>query len=360
MVDELDLVRRAYNAEPARTGAAQRAAIRQKVLAEIASEPWLKSTGLGPVISPVTCVSTDFCAVLSVKSGMPELDKTRNGGRTWRSVPAPTGLSSDYQVTGGKVVFIGPIDMSCPTAGDCVVVASSAANLASPSSQDFASPQDVAVGTAYITRNGGLRWTTSWMPPGSAMQVKCFANGRCVSAGESVPAYSSDGGLTWSATGTGDYSGQPALSCSDALDCTLVTSAIPGPGLPAVVVTSNGGRSWPTVLADGLPQDKAFSSISCPSASECWVAGDGIFRHSAGNKTIVGFPAVGGALYLSTNRGETWRDANLPKGVNTIWALSCPSPNACFALASEAPVTSPSAPPAMPTSFVLLAYGASS
>jgi len=188
------------------------------------------------------------------------------------------------------------------------------------------------------------------------MQVDCFACGRCISAGGGGAAYSTDGGLTWAAASTGPgYDGTAVpLSCSDASDC-MVTLSIIGTAQPvSVSVSHDGGRSWQPVVAQGLPSDKVFTSISCPSRSACWAAGDAVAGPGGG----LMFPGTGGVLVSTTSGAGNWRDASLPHGVSGIWAVSCPGTHICFALASKASVASSSTPSQKAPSYVLLAYGA--
>jgi hypothetical protein len=296
-----------------------------------------EAAGVGLVASPVTCVGSGFCAVLSVKSGKPLFDKTSDGGRAWSSLPGPSGLSSYYGF-GGVMVSPGLSDISCSTASACVVVASDS---------------ELAPTGAFVTRNGGVNWSTSTMPEDfPAKQVECFAGGRCVSAGEIGGAYSTDSGLTWSAANTGPAFGWPALSCSSASDCTAMFSPVSAAGQRvSVAVSSNGGRSWQTTMAQGLPSGKVFTSISCRSKSDCWAAGDVELIPGGGR---------GGLLASTTSGAESWRDASLPHGVSGVWAVSCPSPTVCFALASKGPLPTAPTQSAPPTSFVLLAYSTSS
>ncbi|MGA3220607.1 MAG: hypothetical protein ABSE77_16240 [Acidimicrobiales bacterium] len=126
-----------------------------------------------------------------------------------------------------------------------------------------------------------------------------------------------------------------------------------------LLVSGNGGESWSSIGAHGLPAGTVFIGLACPTASECWMSGDAPVHLRAGG-TVVG--DTGGAVVVSSaNGGQTWQSTGLPKGISGIGALSCPNPSTCFAMAFKGPAVSSSAsgPPAVPRSLALLVYTAS-
>ena len=161
--------------------------------------------------------------------------------------PAPSWLSSLYPP--GTTSF-GPLSLSCSTAATC--------------SRRRHDSSGTLVG-GFVTTDSGRTWSASSLPAGSSYAaLRCFPSGRCILAGQSAAAYSTDGGRMWS-SGTG-YSGPgtPALlSCSNASDCMVMGIGTPtGSAAPAVGVTNDGGRHWSTGKGEGLP---AGEVSACPA-----------------------------------------------------------------------------------------------
>ncbi len=202
---------------------------------------------------------------------------------------------------------------------------------------------------AFVTKDGGRTWSASSMPS-PPFQVQCFPDARCVSAEEEGASYSADNGLKWSPAWTPGYTLQ-LLSCISSQTCMAVSGPGGGAGT-TIVVSDNGGESWSTVEAQGLPAGKAFTSLACPTASECWMSGDNLVNVGGGKTAVVG----GAVLLSSANGGRTWQSTKLPKGITGIGRLSCPNPSTCFAVALRGPAVASSGPPAVPTALSLLVY----
>jgi len=131
--------------------------------------------------------------------------------------------------------------------------------------------------------------------PITPYQVQCFPDARCVSTGEASASYSTDNGLEWSPASLPagplaflrSLGGLGSLSCSSSEACIAVSSS-PGGGVDAVLLVShNGGESWSSVEAHGLPAGKVFIGLACPTASECWMSGD-VPVHLRDGGTVVG------------------------------------------------------------------------
>jgi photosystem II stability/assembly factor-like uncharacterized protein len=207
----------------------------------------------GMPLSDVACSSTADCAFLEAgPSGKPVFVETADTGTAWTSHPGPAGLSDDYVLTKDSVG--GEIELSCPRAETCTVVASGFFEFG-----------------AFVTKDGGRTWSASSMPSAS-YRVQCFPDARCVSVGIEGASYSTDNGLKWSPAWTPGYTLQ-VLSCSNSRTCMAASWPGGGAGV-SLVVSDNGGESWSTVQAQGLPAGKAFTALACPAASECWTAGD--------------------------------------------------------------------------------------
>jgi photosystem II stability/assembly factor-like uncharacterized protein len=297
----------------------------------------------GTPLTNVACDSVARCAFVEVgPSGEPVFFQTADAGRTWTSHPGPAKLSYAYQLVkgpSGSRYSMGPVDMSCPTASTCTVVAAGLA------------PSRFG---AFVTEDGGWTWSSSPMPSPSH-QVQCFPDARCVAGAEDGANYSTDNGLEWSPAWTPGYTLQ-MLSCSSSQRCMAVSSGLGG-GPASLVVSDNGGESWSTLPAQGLPAGEVFLGLACPTVSDCWISGDAPVN-LGGGRTVVGGDTGGAVVLSSANGGRTWQGTGLPKAITGIFAISCPNPTTCFAMASRGPVVTSSGPPAGPPSLALLVYTA--
>ena len=186
----------------------------------------------------------------------------------------------------------------------------------------------------------------------------CVASGTTQQASDSshgspaAIAYSSDGGSTWALAtlpvgtgssgilpGTTDSSGSQlvaSISCSDATNCVAVAvGKIATTGLAdEVLQTSDGGATWTKEPATGLPP--TFTRrLSCPSSTDCWVAGFSSAGKSGGKAFGAGLQGI---LAMTGDGGQAFQVSQLPQGVNgPVMAVSCPSVTTCYALAVDFP-----------------------
>jgi hypothetical protein len=140
-------------------------------------------------------------------------------------------------------------------------------------------------------------------------------------------------------------------------------------GPSVILVSHNDGRSWSTASGRGL--GLPMTSLSCPVSSQCW-ASEGAFSLGAtvlprplvckgGRCSAEGAPAAPAEVGLvsTTDGGQIWQKARLPKGVTGVNAVSCPSTTTCFALGTvPSALKSSSRPGAFLSGFVLLEYRA--
>ena len=227
----------------------------------VTSDGWrsVKSSPLAPTISSlpaVICPTRLWCAALGFAGNHGVLEETADGGTKWTTTVLPAG--SGYWGNGDG-------EISCPVAGDCLLVSRS----------------------YYGTTSA---WTKS-------------ANGRWIG----VPV--GDSSFTAS-----------AAECPTELTCLIVGSEAPNPiresNSPemaepnpsyAIFRSDDAGRSWdrvvlPAALSTGLG---GLASISCGSPVTCTASG-------------------GDGSMFTVDGGETWSGIDLPYETDPI-ALSCPS-----------------------------------
>ncbi|MGA2529207.1 MAG: hypothetical protein ABSG36_08620 [Acidimicrobiales bacterium] len=284
-------------------------------------------------LSNVSCPRTRACALLEGRrNNEPLFVETTDGGTTWLARPAPSWLSPlALDAASGPAPPGSPgslISMSCRSASSCSVLASSG----KPTGPSFAS----------VTMDGGRTWSSPVPVLKPFWELQCFANGKCLAAGPSGTAYSIDNGLRWSLSSGWPNEGAFYFSCATTARCTAL-SHLPGASAESLLVSSDGGESWSVVTAKGLPAGVGFTSLACPTSSDCWLSGN------VEGEQLLGKGAV---LVSSLNGGRTWGTSLLPQGTGIVFAVSCPDQDACFASATRQP---PGSSSATSSSLVLLA-----
>jgi photosystem II stability/assembly factor-like uncharacterized protein len=229
-----------------------------------------------------------------------------------------------------------------------------------------------AKGSAIIaTTNGGAAWRVDYATArfDDILSIDCTSANHCLAIGDVGEGASAsflettDGGTVWSvhaAPRTLRLAG--ALSCANGSDCWAVGLA-PGRPQAAVARTTDGGRVWSAQSVPALYT--AMSSpfgISCASAADCVVTGEGALTTTNGGKTWARHAAAGVPLgpvacpstrdcyavfnvtsaipaneatflYASANGGVTWKDVLAePRRVAGLPGISCPTTTACVAV----------------------------
>ena len=175
---------------------------------------------------------------------------TTNGGTTWTTETAPSGLS-----------YLSSI--ACPSVTECTAVGQT--NVSAPT------PNAAIVATT----DGGATWTTEAPPSGvsNLSSIACPTVSACtaighvttpMSAGPLTIISTSDGGATWT---TGSFPSSQVsyaddIACASPTTCTVVGegSASNGPGL--ALATTDGGSTWTT---ESTPTAYTYGGISCPA-----------------------------------------------------------------------------------------------
>lgn len=204
--------------------------------------------------------------------------RTADGGSHWSTydlpwVPTPSGTPAWSNAEHAT--------FSCPNASTCIGLAGVWSRGSSGSSTGV-QPASIL---EWRTENGGATWTHSWVAqfPGSA--------------------------------GDGAH-----LACADASHCLAFTEPTTLGGGYEMLSTSDGGASWATsepLAGTGI----TVTSVSCRSATECWVAG-----------TQKG-ETPGGVILLTTDGGSTWTSQPIPPTLS-VENVTCRS-STCYAMAYQ-------------------------
>ncbi len=263
----------------------------------------------GDSMESLSCSSSLDCTVVGTSDAIGVDDvtagvvaRTTDGGRTWTpgSLPAGFGISQDSE-------------LSCADARHCSVTGNISIDVANP-------PQ-----CASMHLLPGMTTTTTPSPspaPSGAVEAIAQAESRIASEANQNSA-ASGGGFTCSPSGS--------TTTSD------------------IASTVDGGRTWtPDPLPGDIPQPN-FTSISCPTSSECWAAGSAAAASQAGTPHHEGGPILLG----TTNGGSSWQPVRFTVPTNapnydgqsyiSIGFITCPSVDTCIANGATAQ-GSPTAP----------------
>jgi photosystem II stability/assembly factor-like uncharacterized protein len=384
-----------------------------RLVGDVTSDAWHVSSVLSVNKLPdLECPTTTTCYFVDygpgLNSGEPPggLEVTHDGGRTWQQSPIPDVAflgaigcaGADHCMTASswpasRLRFFATSDggkswtatskpdvpsavqvsaISCPAAGHCIAVGQDESDQNAEAVPPFPVRQ---TSYAMVTTDDGQTWTVTQLPSGFApSSLDCPAVDSCVAGGNTGPLtpsgggairYSSDGGSTWalatltagSGSQPGGYGSFATISCADAADCTAATTIGGRSSASQVLVSSDGGAAWSEAPASGLPRQFTARQISCPSSTDCWIAGAASTPAPSGGKN---YPGQRGVLAMTADGGQTFQLSQLPPGVqyDPVTAISCPSVTVCYAAAlnNSSPQLKGSQPQ---TPFVLLSYSAS-
>lgn len=302
---------------------------------------------------------------------------TTDGGQTWTShvVPINPVLGYDAALDLSLENVQGMwTQLQCFSATSCIAVA-----LAHSDQPVEASGNTEGVLRTVIMRtdDGGVTWTSNVLPwsnaidgsPGwsnaQVMSLSCATATNCVglstvfhsvvdnSQSASVLVWrSDDGGATWQT----NWAPAPAhaqtsslrLTCPTALQCYAPVSVgpiAPG-GATRIMSTDDGGVTWsfsapPTTGSATLRNQ--YSSLSCTSASTCWMSGE-ILTSGAPGSSLANSQA---AIWATTDSGNTWESVPVPTGLGIVFQVTCNAPASCLAVA-QPPYKSGQAAPSGP------------
>jgi photosystem II stability/assembly factor-like uncharacterized protein len=208
--------------------------------------------------------------------------RTRDGGRTWRTVRVVDFyLGSVFSASGGRVLWSG-------TQGDAGPVERPVLDVSRDAGRTWRDARlPGLVGSLYATN-------TVLAPPAFFGRTGIVAVGHESITEQAVTIYRSvDGGGTWRrASNLVVPTGAWAFAARDATHWLVVT----GKGLRR---TADGGRTWSSHAPKGLPPGPAtLLQFSDP-------------EHGVAFISVAGYAAPGD-LYLTTDGGETWTRAATP------------------------------------------------
>lgn len=259
----------------------------------------------------VSCVSAGNCTAVGFfknlsNKGQPFSQTSTNG--TW-STSVPADVSGITPYNGGRFTAV-----SCGAGGDCTAVGSYSVFRVA----NYAIRQTSSGGVWGAVQTLGVSAALP-NPPGSYRSVSCPSAGNCVAVGffqdgngyfQAFTQTSSSG--TWSApvastnnTGAGLAEMFESVSCVSAGDCTAAGSSRDANGRQvAVTQTSTGGQWGPLVPStftstlEPLLSASIFADVSCSSAGNCTVVGNGIGNtgdkqvFTSSSATVVNTPAA--------------------------------------------------------------------
>jgi hypothetical protein len=345
-------------------------------------------SGLAPT-TPLECSGSQWCAAGGTYDGQPVLAVTRDGGHSFTVDPLPSGIGTLHALScpstgvcaglvatgtpptnatllvtagGGSTFRDEPIlagdsmfDLACTSSTDCTVVGTTDASM------NAVEP----TGVSAVTSNQGRTWTQGSLPTGFGLRSPltslactdaqhCFVTGfipiptqnppQCASA-PSLPKPTSPAASTppkmspqveaisktetrlAAAAAAQEYSSTHSVGCTNA----------PFTQVGDVAASTDGGVTWtPEVLPADVPRPQLYG-LACPTASDCWAAGQESVPQKIGKGTDLGSPVLIG----TTNAGSTWSKvvfsvpSTAPNDTGqsylTIGQVTCPVANVCVA-----------------------------
>jgi photosystem II stability/assembly factor-like uncharacterized protein len=268
----------------------------------------------------------------------PELLVSTDGGSSWseRAVPLPVEVQQLPAYNGlpaETTYWPGEIDsIACFAPDVCDVLGQAQINQASgPDSDEL---------LFLTTTDAGAHWTSQVLPaipsaptyqivlyPGSSEAMSCSTAVDCTivatpySPQGMVSWQTRDGGKTWQHGGLNSGGqGTPSLSCPSLSTCLLVGASFGSSGA-GLLKSEDGGISWSVLPVPSFPplsnaSTSANLTVSCLSETTCFLS-----RGDDG-------------LMATEDGGATWQYVSLPDNVGTVLQVSCVISGNCAAVAN--------------------------
>jgi photosystem II stability/assembly factor-like uncharacterized protein len=210
--------------------------------------------------------------------------------------------------------------------------------VACPSARDcWAVGSEAGRSVALSTSDGGRSWADQTVPSGFFGEaITCASASDCWAAGDSGSSANSfaviatsDGGRAWhlQRTPSGMTGSPSAIACLGSKDCWVVGATFSSPtmGFGWVLHTANGGRSW---TREALPKGiEDLHGVACPSARDCVATGG-----ASGGRGVV--------ILTTGNGGKSWREQKPPRGMQLLYGVSCVKRTGdCWAVGGTASAT---------------------
>jgi hypothetical protein len=277
-------------------------------------------------VASLSCGAPGNCgAVGSTSSGPFVVNETAG---TWGTAGPIPGLAALNQGNNAQVTSI-----SCPSASSCAL-----------GGQYTDSAGRLQVFEA--TETGGV-WGDAMQIPGTAVQVhngaaevisvSCASPGNCSAVGSDEPgrsfqrfAVTETNGVWGNAENVSGIATFTALSCGSAGNCVAGGGSGRTFDSQAVVLSSVNG-TWGTAahvrgtVALNPYHDASVTTVSCPSAGNCAVAG--YVTEPQGDYTVR-LPFVENQINGVWDKAQVYYDGVGPAGMNSV---SCASPGNCSA-----------------------------
>ena len=319
-----------------------------------------------------SCSSVSVCSVgvLHAPSGSPTgpfpqgtvqlMLTTTDGGVTWTShvVAINPVLGNDAALDPSLVNVQGQwSQIQCFSAVSCIAVAL----VPSDQPQEPWVSGDPAAGVQRTvimrTDDGGITWTSSVLPWSNAfdgspgwssaqlMTLSCATPTNCVGlssvfhsvvdnaqTSNVLVRLSTDGGMTWHT----NWAPAPALDSTLRLTCPTTKRCYAtvevGNSVPSdnngIMMTNDGGITWTFVTPASTGSASSideYNSVSCTSASTCWIAGEVMPTGLLGSSQA--------AIWATSDAGQTWTSVPLPIRLGIIFQVDCNAPASCLAVA---------------------------
>lgn len=229
--------------------------------------------GEGSMPHALACMNASDCAAISGAA----LIATRDGGTHWKVI-----------VNRASTALLNPTGvMSCPTSRDCIAVLSTFVNI------NAAGTKTRLLTTVTSTKDGGLTWTSKTVVglPSELESLACWDATNCLlgTSDSSVLYVTADRGVRWERLpGRGESPGLGLghIQCVARQECLAIME-------DSVVKTTNGGKTWTTLLRVG--RGFGLFTLSCSTVNNCVAGGD-----SQANSTLSAM------LWATQDGGRTW------------------------------------------------------
>ena len=257
-------------------------------------------------LNSISCPNTSDCWAVDTMA-------TTDGGQNWVSEADPPNA------------FLSAV--SCPTSTECFAGGGNDMTTVTPA--------------VFESTDGGSTWQLLALPvsPNSVGEISaldCPTATACTAVGTLYDPSSgknslllvgtTDGGATWtpesapSSLTSLQYEYFSTVSCATDTQCWIAGSGSSTPGTvsPLVIDTSNGGATWNAETVS-TADASGFSSLSCPTTTECWAVGSG---------------SAGAVAYVTQDGGSSWHEQYLPAIMRSSYAVgasvTCPNASACW------------------------------